>query len=287
MLKRITSLLLTIMLLFTSISALASDETTWNCPNCGHEDNIGNFCGDCGGKRPESTKWICPNCGASELTTDFCTNCGTAQNSEEPWMCPVCGTSGLSSDYCINCGEQKGATKSLNVGDTLYMGVYEQDNLLFNGTEPIEWVVLSVQDDRAMLISKCLLDCKPFSAKYSNDQWEESELRAWLNGTFYDEAFTESEKGMIVDYTSENTTDRVFLLSISEANGLPESIVFNNIQRTEYAKANGLTVDWYWLRTANVMFTTNIALVRGEVDERGAPVNSEYGVRPCIWIQYS
>lgn len=44
---------------------------TWKC-SCGHE-NSGNFCGNCGNKRPEEN-WIC-DCGASN-SGKFCGNCG-------------------------------------------------------------------------------------------------------------------------------------------------------------------------------------------------------------------
>ena len=46
----------------------------WTCPKCGTKNN-GNFCGECGEKRPESTKWICPKCG-KENEGNFCGNCG-------------------------------------------------------------------------------------------------------------------------------------------------------------------------------------------------------------------
>ena len=47
----------------------------WTCPACG-TTNTGNFCTNCGGKKPEAGKWICPQCGTSN-EGNFCTNCGT------------------------------------------------------------------------------------------------------------------------------------------------------------------------------------------------------------------
>ena len=46
----------------------------WKCPKCGTE-NTGNFCGNCGEKKPGTAKWICPKCG-TENTGNFCGNCG-------------------------------------------------------------------------------------------------------------------------------------------------------------------------------------------------------------------
>lgn len=48
---------------------------TWTCPTCGTA-NTGNFCPNCGTKKPVSGKWICPQC-STENTGNFCTNCGT------------------------------------------------------------------------------------------------------------------------------------------------------------------------------------------------------------------
>ncbi|MFV0361872.1 MAG: SPFH domain-containing protein [Suipraeoptans sp.] len=49
----------------------------WSCPACGKTENISNFCGECGAKRPEtSSGWAC-NCGQNGITSKFCPECGT------------------------------------------------------------------------------------------------------------------------------------------------------------------------------------------------------------------
>ena len=47
----------------------------WTCPQCG-KPQTGNFCPDCGTKRPEPFSWVCPQCGKT-LTSKFCPDCGT------------------------------------------------------------------------------------------------------------------------------------------------------------------------------------------------------------------
>ena len=49
----------------------------WKCTACGHE-NTGNFCGECGAKKPEGG--------------GFCSNCGHKFESVKPKFCPQCGT---------------------------------------------------------------------------------------------------------------------------------------------------------------------------------------------------
>lgn len=50
--KRITALLLALLLIFGAASALAE---TWTCPNCGKTGNDGAFCPGCGTPKPGST----------------------------------------------------------------------------------------------------------------------------------------------------------------------------------------------------------------------------------------
>ena len=54
----------------------AADPNAWACPECKAE-NTGNFCTNCGTKKPETKgPWACPGC-KSENTGNFCSNCGT------------------------------------------------------------------------------------------------------------------------------------------------------------------------------------------------------------------
>ena len=70
----VLSLISVILLLLFSMPILA-DENTWVCPDCAQE-NIGNFCTNCGMARPvKEESWICPDCG-TENESRYCTNCG-------------------------------------------------------------------------------------------------------------------------------------------------------------------------------------------------------------------
>lgn len=118
------------------------------------------------------------------------------------------------------------------VGKLVQFGTYEQDNILQNGTEPIDWIVLDVQDNKAFLLSKYVL----FASRYHNYEnvpvtWEQCYLRERLNNEFYNSAFTQSEKSGILlthntnpdnptygTYGGADTDDYVFLLSLDEVN---------------------------------------------------------------------
>lgn len=112
-------------------------------------------------------------------------------------------------------------------GNTISFGRYPQDK---DGTvKPIEWVVLKIEKDKALLLSRYILDERPYNKKDENVTWETSDIRRWLNEDFYKIAFNSMEQKKIVDtlVRTENnsiygtdggndTKDKVFLLSIEE-----------------------------------------------------------------------
>lgn len=86
---------------------------TWDCV-CGEKQIRGNFCQNCGSKRPEPTPkaakeaWDC-TCGETGITGNFCPNCGTkkpVQMQPECWDCS-CGEKDLRGRFCPNCGGKK------------------------------------------------------------------------------------------------------------------------------------------------------------------------------------
>lgn len=77
----------------------------WKC-SCG-ATVTGNFCPECGAKKPERKPeggWKC-SCG-TVATGNFCPNCG-AKKPEEGWKCS-CGTVNKGK-FCSNCGAKKPA----------------------------------------------------------------------------------------------------------------------------------------------------------------------------------
>ena len=84
---------------------------SWSC-SCGQKGIIGNFCGNCGSRKPMTTignTWDCV-CGQKGITGNFCSNCGARkpQTQFETWDCS-CGRKGIIGKYCDNCGKKKDA----------------------------------------------------------------------------------------------------------------------------------------------------------------------------------
>ena len=123
-------------------------------------------------------------------------------------------------------------------GNYIYFGSYPQGE---NGEiEPIKWRILSEENGEALLLSEYILDAHRFDKKSNN--YKDSEIRKWLNNEFYNKAFNENEKQIILTtevdnserstnpnrnanefnkgknkHACENTQDKVFLLSMQEA----------------------------------------------------------------------
>lgn len=192
--------------------------------------------------------------------------------------------------------------KTAKVGDYIVFGSYEQDNNTSNGKEDIEWLVLAKEGNKALLISKYALDCQQYNTSYTDVTWETCSIRKWLNGTFIGEAFSSEEQNNIMNTTvtadqnpsfsispGNPTTDKLFLLSITEANNYFGSDNDRQCSATEYAKAQGAYSDTdegsWWLRSPG-LFSSFAASVRndGYVYLGGGSVSLSDEVRPAMWI---
>jgi len=89
-------------------AAAAPAAAGWTC-SCGHAGNQGNFCANCGAKKPvENAGWTC-SCGQAGNKGNFCANCGSKKPEDDgTWTCSKCGATGNTGKFCGECGNQKG-----------------------------------------------------------------------------------------------------------------------------------------------------------------------------------
>lgn len=85
-----------------------------------------------------------------------------------------------------------------------------------SSTGRVDWRVLKTDGDTALVVSEYALDYLPFDEN-GGSEWAESSLRSWLNGEFYESAFSDEEKALIINTSNGGATDKVFLLSLEEA----------------------------------------------------------------------
>ena len=208
--------------------------------------------------------------------------------------------------------------------DCIYFGNYWQNDTNGDGKadqndqkEPIKWRVLSVHGNDAFLLADQTLDAKPYNEECENVTWATCTLRTWLNNTFLNTAFTSAEQAAIKNTTvvnddnpkygtegGENTTDKVYILSIAEASNTAYG--FNGefhaysetreAKNTAYAKECGACTststeyegngDW-WLRSPG-----HVSLYASNVNYsgRGGSLSVYYGgdaVRPALHLNLS
>ena len=144
------------------------------------------------------------------------------------------GESCTQSNHCIDgiCIDDN--VCSGNVGDKITFGYYEQNGDTTDGKEPIKWRILETdkEDRRLLLLSEYVLDAQAYHTSSSSITWENCSLRSWLNSTFLNDAFSETEQAMIqtTHLTNPNnlntnvaggndTDDKIFLLGLSDVYG--------------------------------------------------------------------
>ena len=194
--------------------------------------------------------------------------------------------------------------KKAQVGSYIGFGSYEQDGNTSNGAELIEWLVLAKEDDRILVISRYALDCKPFDITRTNVTWQTCSLRTWLNLTFIDTAFSPEEQSLIPSVPvsaddnpykktdpGKDTTDKLFLLSIIEANDYFDKDETRSCMATKYASYQGVTTSndgrcWWWLRTpGDVANKAACVSFDGTINSNGNRVVMDgKAVRPAMWI---
>ena len=166
-----------------------------------------------------------------------------------------------------------------------------------------EWIVLERNAGRALVISKDILFQRQYHTSNVSITWENSSIRAYLNGEFYN-SFSAADRNRIVEVTNTNennqyygtnggssTQDRIFLLSFKEVvkyfgdsgkRGYWINDQYNSIRIATY---NGSASCW-WLRSPG--YYTNYACYvsdDGYIGLSGNNVNNTSGgVRPALWL---
>lgn len=188
-----------------------------------------------------------------------------------------------------------------------------------------EWRVLTVEDDKALIITDCIVEERPYHDSYIDITWADCSLRKYLNDDFYNK-FDAADKMRIVPvinkntdnqwYRStggENTLDYIFLLSLEEATcqyfGDSSSKLYhpgknqrywfqrkdaNNSKRLAYLLGKDGTW-WWWLRSPgrNNVKAVYIFGTDGCVGIQGNNIlkgnldegRCRGGVRPALWLK--
>ena len=254
-------------------------QNEWTC-SCGTV-NTTNFCGNCGSAKPEpkSLDWTCV-CGTVN-TTKFCGNCGKPKGQQVQNQKPSIQQqqqakqqitkqtqtqqSTITKKATQQTQQQGNPFKNAKVGNYIKFGSYPQTSN--GGVQPIEWQVLSIGNNKMLVISRYGLDAKRFDG--SSNVWKNSKIRKWLNGEFYNKAFIDQEKKCInlSNLLDVGTSDNVFLLSKEESGKYFANDNARLCKPTDYAVKNGAYV-WkdngcgvWWLRSPNHNYSYGVYCV--------------------------
>ena len=196
---------------------------------------------------------------------------------------------------------------NIQVGGYVKFGMYEQDNNSENGKEFIDWLVLDLKDNKALVISKYALDCRAYNTDLMDVTWETCSLREWLNSDFINSAFTSYEKEIIPEVVvladknpeydtnpGKTTQDQVFLLGFTEVNRYFTSDSERICIPTEYAVAKGANsvakkgYCFWWLRSPQRFTQRGAETVHEDGSFFGSIAdNDDRTVRPAMWIDLS
>ena len=181
----------------------------------------------------------------------------------------------IGADYNSNGDAWVNGTKYRRISD--YDSDFEKNVYRYFKWERIKWRVLENNGSMLFVVADQGLDCKDYNEADTSITWENCTLRTWLNGTFYNTAFSSSEQDAIVQQTvvnddnpkygtagGNNTQDNVYLLSIEEVTnpeyGFCEDYGVDSASRwmqpSDYTHAmrHGDYTDeeygcWWWLRS--------------------------------------
>lgn len=165
--------------------------------------------------------------------------------------------------------------------------------VVFNG---MPWYVLDKKDDKALVLSKYILEKRAYNDTNENVTWESCSLREYLNGEFM-ERFSLEEKDDILETELSNpsnskyatrggnaTADKVFLLSLEEA-----ALYLGGFGQILSAAFENGKKDWWLLRSPGEAENVPASVdVSGALDYHGNGDSLEViagGIRPAVWLK--
>lgn len=166
-----------------------------------------------------------------------------------------------------NYGESRVlAFKVAQVGDTVYFGEYNEN--------PIGWIVSNINENGYLrLIAKEIVERKEYDETEDYEKkitWQNSSLRLWLNSSFYNQAFSSTQKNAVISYY-DNINECYDYVS------LPTSSDISAV----YGYYRSIVSDDFWLYSYGDSDIKNVIEYK-KVDTSN--YFGTFGVKPVIWV---
>ena len=187
---------------------------------------------------------------------------------------------------------QKESFRDIDVGSTVFFGLYEQNSNTKDGIEQIEWIVLTVADGKALLVSRNILAREPFDdSSYPSSDWSNSSLRLWLNKVFFNGSFSAQQARYIQTVSVQSQSNPVYNTGTSAGVSQDTVFILSEDELNSYIGAEQIGSffpqeqgDW-WIRTAGKYdYYAMVADYYGDMDYNGEHVSRSIGIRPAIWV---
>ena len=182
----------------------------------------------------------------------------------------------------------------------------------------IDWRVLTVENNKALLISEKILEKRPYNVDGKDITWENCTLRKYLNNEFYNSL--DAAKSTISETRNDNpnnpwygtaggntTTDKVFLLSLDELvkyfgesgdlrnkrckdnkgnNDSTGGYLYDQYNSARVANYRNEGASFWWLRSPGEdSFTAACVGPVGDFRVSGVYFSADSGgIRPALWL---
>ena len=174
--------------------------------------------------------------------------------------------------------------KDIKTADRVTFGTFEGD--------AITWIVIDSDKNGVNLISKYGLDKMKMDKNPDEYDFSKTDLHDWLNGNFYDEAFTNSDKKLIVADDDDDNVTLIETISIKE--GFERECLYEMILGTGYSRAycedNDVPekdyIDTFWCKGTSKKNGKLTVFSPAKVSGGGIDSDQEYSVRPMITISF-
>ncbi len=256
-------------------------------------------------------KGKCRQCGA----TQPCNTIGTAANADDA------GNRDEQHDWdgsiCKRCGKTRKMPPAIkeNIGDCL-----TGDHIAFgkwNGA-PLYWIVLSVQDDKLLLITKECLGAKPFDLS-QEATWDTCSLRGELNGEYFyanQDVFSKKERQAILITANDSPEYIIRTYAIGKRSTVSREVIRRimfscsmlwkhanistspekarcatvwDIKHLNFRRTKAFRRDFpWWLRNSTRRGAAAVVVTtEGMINYNGFTISERYTpqVRPAMWIK--
>lgn len=156
------------------------------------------------------------------------------------------------------------------IGELVTYGMYNQEQ----NVAPIEWYVITKEGNKALLMSKHIIDAQPYSGAVS--------LPTWLEETFRINAFSDKESLAVSE---------ILILDRAQIDTYVSGKEFDACVPTSFALSRGYWANYagdymWWTSEASSTGKHFVAFPGGYVGRHVSEDSDMNGVRPAIWVSF-